>query len=152
MEMIVTDGVDYRTQPLLAGPEERVAFRRFYLIYLVATAVPATGLVLLVALLPGVFIPIFRDFKTNLPAVTELVLETGLQIRHGWGLLVLPPVVVWPLIPAKLTLRQKRVEGGIMIGLAYMLILLVLSGLVFTILFVALFLPLVKLIQSVSGT
>jgi hypothetical protein len=149
--MAVSDVVGYRTQPLPPTAEERRAFWRLYTVYLAATAITAGAFILQLALLPNLFLSIFMDFKTSLPLATEVVLEAGGLVREGWWLLLLVPIAVWPIIPARMTVRRRRTEAGIMVGLAYMLMLLILSGLACAVICFSLVLPLTKLLHVVSG-
>lgn len=97
------------------------------------------------------FREIFNDFRTTLPVITEALLRfSDGYARGGW---VLTPVVL-ALIPLPLALIFRGVENRgrvFLIVLISVCVQLSVGLLVFFVLVVGLFLPLVKLIHATSS-
>lgn len=99
------------------------------------------------------FETIFKDFKTELPAVTILLLKVSRWCGNDFGWLLSTPLIAAPFLfsylldRAALDQRQAVLRAILVIcGLVF----LVLAFIVFT--FVAIYAPGVALIQSVSGS
>jgi type II secretory pathway component PulF len=138
------------TPPAL--PTSRASAPIFYLIYLALTLFPVvTVLVFLLRVLPA-FKDVFKDFKSTLPKFTEHMLELSDMVVYsgGWIAILLVALAV-PILPARWSARQSsrmtrfnRVFLAFNVLFLFNLILLSLGA-------TALFLPLVKLVRSVSG-
>jgi type II secretory pathway component PulF len=123
-----------------------------YLLYLFMLAIPFAWLMTIIVFGVPYFREIFKDFKIALPALTEQLLSLSviLQSPLVWIPLVLI-LLALPLAPAFLQTRFKTTTQQVT---AFMMITLVVMALSFSatmVIQVALFLPIVKLVESVSG-
>lgn len=97
------------------------------------------------------FHEIFNDFRTSLPTLTEWCLNTSDFFCHG-GFLLAPVLIL--LFPVPLTLlgaclrERKSTKWLLTAGILIQILLLIFSLLMMVL---ALGLPLIKLIQAVSG-
>ena len=97
------------------------------------------------------FRQMFADFKVEIPDVTQALLRVSdwVWTDHLW-MVLLPLSIVWPLlvmvVPAPQTLESRRV----IVRLTRYLVVLIFGATV-AITFLGLFMPMIALIQSVSG-
>jgi type IV pilus assembly protein PilC len=145
--------LDYRS-PFTAPLERDVfSFPAF-----LAGAIIAVAIAFIMLLVVPRFEQIFKDFGTKLPALTQVVLQLArITASGGWVALTLLPVIagfLGALIPPEEPLPEVT-EGGrrrrrrmTVVMRATVLILFVIAGV--TIL--ALFLPMISLINAVSGS
>ncbi len=91
---------------------------------------------------------IFRDFGTKLPAVTQIVLDIA-RWRGGWGWIAVwvVPIVLGFLAPFVAPARAGRRNQNQRWITALMLLL---TGILVGLVVIALFLPMMALIQNVS--
>ena len=142
------------TQPLAYMPgstgAEKRRFRFLYAVYLVETCAATLLLLLVLMFVPSRFADFFKDFRADLPVVTVMVLHVSTALRGGLWMLALPVAFALPLLPAYASMR-KRTAGTI--GLTAFYFLMTMGGAVAAIALVviALYLPLLKVIQNVSG-
>lgn len=129
--------------------------RNFILLYL-GQFLPAFILLsfivgLLVFLVPK-FREIFSDFRTSLPTLTCLLILVGdyCQRFYLW-LLVLPIALAVPLPLTIYYYRTENTRGVVKILLITTTLIFALFTLLAILTFVALFLPLITLISSLSG-
>jgi hypothetical protein len=125
-----------------------------YIVYVAVWQVVFLGLLAILVLVVPRFLEVFKDFKTSLPLLTWCVLLFAdfVANQFGWVLMLLAPFVV-PLPTLWLgrmgdTLLARKLRAVYRAGIIVMA-LAVFSAI--PIIVVSLFLPLVKLIHSVSG-
>jgi hypothetical protein len=127
------------------------AFAFYYVVYLVVVLSPTALLLGFFCMVVPRFKEIFKDFKTSLPGLTTWLLIVADFIRSGWWIPIAFVALALPLLLAWMTSRQPyRVYRVISVLIA---IIVMLTSSMFTMVcgMTALFLPLIKLIQSVSG-
>ena len=141
------------TAPVSDAPAPAKSFLlRFYFLYLILLGIPFTCLMAMLVFGVPYFREIFKDFKTALPVLTERLLSLSMMLESplAW----IPLVLVLLALPVPLATLQTRCKTATQQVTAFMivtLIVLFLSFSAFMFIQVAMFLPLVKLIQSVSG-
>jgi len=132
-------------------PDFAGLFAFHYILHLLLTLFPLAlclGFFLLVA---PKFQEIFKDFRTTLPLFTQYTMALAYYVRSGlWVVIVLGGLTL-PLLSAWISSRQptrrdRAMWAFFVFNIMFLLTLLgvILGGL-------ALYLPLIKLIQSVSG-
>jgi type II secretory pathway component PulF len=123
----------------------------YYLVYLAIVMMPTVLVLAFFLLVVPHFKEVFRDFKTTLPLFTEWTLVLADFVRSGFWIAIMATALAVPLLPAALTVRQVHRPARVMyvlIALVLMLTVSLIGGIVGA---ATLYLPLVKLIQSVSG-
>jgi type II secretory pathway component PulF len=98
-----------------------------------------------------VFGNIFRESKTTLPAMTEWLLDMSDFFRAGGWIVPIIAAIGIAFIPTTITARIPDRAHRVLCVLIYLILVLMLILLETSTLAVALFLPMVKLIQSLSG-
>ena len=133
------------------GTRPTASFPLYYVVYLAIVMVPTVLLLGYFILLTPHFQEIFKDFKTTLPAFTEWTLRLAYLVRGGLWIPIVLVALALPVLPAWITVRQIHRPNRVMYVLMGVILMLLcnLIGGIFGV--AALFLPLVKLIHSVSG-
>ncbi len=142
--MTKTPPIDYAT------PQPRARREITSVPLMLALAVPTIALYVAALAIVPAFVRIFADFKLDLPAIAVFTLSFARWMK-GWGWTVLWAVpVVLPLVLTQLGAsshpganRASRVLWSLNLGLSLTLVVVVWLGL-------ALFLPMVQLVQQVS--
>lgn len=143
--------LDYRS-PNTAPPRELFSVQAF-----LAAAFVATVLAIDLLFVVPPFEAIFKDFGTVLPAPTTWLLAASrFAARGGWVILIVFPVIAGFLgalrrarVPAADVQSERR--GWLRrMSLLGLLVLLAVSAIV-VVTMIALFLPMISLIQAVSG-
>lgn len=116
-----------------------------------ATAYMALPMLLLILVVPR-FEAVFRDFRTELPWITKLVLYISRWAANEYGWMFVLPLIVALVVPGLLLDLRGTSEQGLRIyrrvaRLLLMLAMLVVSGVII----LACFMPMISLIDSVSG-
>jgi type II secretory pathway component PulF len=141
------------TAPSFTPPDVRTpaSFLYYYVVYLAIVLIPTVFLLSYFLVVVPPFKEIFKDFKTTLPPFTEWTIYLAYLVRSGLWVLIVLAALVLPLLPASITVRQpyrfNRV-AYVLIAVILMLTFNMICGLLEA---AALFQPLIKLIQSVSG-
>ena len=97
------------------------------------------------------FEQIFRDFKTDLPAITQVLLGFARFVLHNFGWSILPPVVIgvpfaWAAVfPPPGDPQKRRSRHG---RLRLVAVVAILVFVLFVVM--ALFAPMISLLQTVS--
>jgi len=145
------------TEPVLsynAPPSMAKQFVQTYIWSLILIFFPTVIFACIFFFVVPKFREIFKDFRTSLPLMTQWLLEvSGIIVEYWFATipLLLLLIVAVPILPAlyvsaapgEASLRKRRRQVRAVI--------LLMSILLLGIVVVALMLPLVKLIQSVSG-
>jgi type II secretory pathway component PulF len=130
-------------------PIARIVF--FYVLYFFFTLIPFSLVtIFFLGVLPR-FKEVFKDFKTALPALTEMLLSFGDWFNSGLWLPFLLLALLLPLLPAWLTARSRDRGNRFMWAFLCFNLMFLFSLIVLSLAVLALFLPLIKLVQSVSG-
>jgi hypothetical protein len=132
-------------------PQSPASASGYYLAYLFLISIPATVCLTFFLQIAPPFKDIFADFKTALPAYTMHVMDVMFLIRSGGWVVIVLAVLGAPILPARWTARStSRQTRFNQLFLAFNLMFLL--SLIFACLAaLALYLPLIKLVQSVSG-
>jgi hypothetical protein len=136
-----------------AAPDAQTpaSFLYYYLVYLLIVMIPTVMLLAYFLFVAPSFKEIFRDFKTTLPTFTTWTLVLSNFVRSGAWILILLAALALPLVPAAITVRQPYRLNRVMYVLVAIILMLIFNMIWGFLGATALFLPLVKLIQSVSG-
>ncbi len=132
-------------------PRKPAAASTYYVVYLFFILMPATVCLTFFLQIAPTFKEIFKDFKTSLPSLTEHMLTLADLVRSGGWIVILLAALLVPILPARWTAqsssRQTRFNQ---LFLAFNIMFL-LSVIAACLAALALYLPLIKLVQSVSG-
>lgn len=159
---ILLDILRQRYNPIMTNPPPldyaRVEPRRPisvlpHVITALLTTVCITLPMLIVILIVPRFEMVFKDFKTELPWITKLVLRISRWTANEYGWVAIFPLIVAAVLPGILLDRQSPTGHGARIYRRVMTRLLLLAMLSFVgIVIFACFMPMISIIDSVSGT
>lgn len=123
----------------------------------IITALLAAACITLPMLIVMLIVPrfemVFKDFKTELPWITKLVLQISRWTTNGYGWVVILPLIVAAVLPGVLldlnstTGTGARIYRRVMVRLLLLAMLIVVGIVIF-----ACFMPMISLIDSVSGS
>jgi type II secretory pathway component PulF len=137
--------------PLPPDAQTPASFLFYYFVYLVIVLIPAAWiLAYFLAVVPH-FKEVFKDFKTTLPAFTIWTLRLADLFRAGLWVPVVMAAFAAPALLASLTVRQSYRLHRVTYVLIALIVALMFNLICGALQAAALFLPLIKLIQSVSG-
>ncbi len=136
-----------------AGPQQRRNQPMFSAIVGLICGCIMAGVIAAGALIVGQFTEIYRDFNVQLPLITQWLVSANRVLRQLYftPLILLPvffgfalPLVdlLFPLPPT----RRRLLRGGAGLLLVYVLFIALIIAIIF-----ALFLPMISLIEGMSG-
>jgi len=134
-----------------ATQEYKRELRRYYILFLIATALSTFVVIGFLLFVMPWMKEIFKDFRTSLPAVTEWVLTIAEFCHDGWWLAVLPVAFAVPFLGAKIVADQKSEALKVIVAMLFFLLLFIAMTGFLVAMTLAIFLPLVKLVQSING-
>jgi type II secretory pathway component PulF len=132
-------------------PKAAVGAPIYYLIYLALVLFPVSTCLIFTLKVAPTFKDVFKDFKTELPPLTQSALGAADLVCSGGWIVILLVALVLPIWPARWTARQpSRMTRFNQLFLAFNIVFLAnLTGAWLAA--YSLSLPLIKLVRSISG-
>ena len=99
--------------------EYKSEIRRYYVIFLIATALSTSTMLFFLLLIMPLMKERFKDFKTTLPSITEWVLNIADYCHGGWWIAALPVVLLIPYAAARFVADQKSASKKVVVAMLY---------------------------------